>query len=411
MKLPKYLLTIVALPACFQSFAQSFLNTAGEDISLNNSEIQHIDSVKQKDITDLFPWNPDRKASNRQKMPGNTFYSLVPYAGYTLSTGFAVDLNTNVSFYTSPARTQNMSVVATDISYDSKSQAVFLTRSEIWAKDNNYKIVSDVRWERYPIDTYGLGTFTTFATNNNLDFNYLRVYGTVLKKIASDYYAGIGYNLDYHYNIYASGNSDNSVSDFTKYGQTDNSASSGLNVNFLYDNRKNPLNPLPGGYASVIYRQNLTALGSDANWRSLQFDLRKYFKLSSRSNSILAFWGMATFTSGNVPYLDLPVTGGDMYNNSGRGYAIGRYRGTNMLYLEAEYRFGITRNGLLGGVVFTNGQSFSEYNSNRFAMIAPAAGTGIRIKLNKHSNTNIGIDYGVGVMGSHGFFVNLGEVF
>lgn len=411
MKLSQYLLIIAAVLACFQSFSQSSLNTAGEEISLDNGQVQRTDSVRQRDITDLLPWNPDRKASNRQKMPGNTFYSLVPYAGYTLSTGFAVDVSSNISFYTSPFHNQNLSVIATDIGYDSKNQEVFLMRSEIWAKENSYKIVGDLRWEKFPISTYGLGTFTTFATNNNLDFNYVRVYETVLKKIATDYYAGIGYNLDYHYNIYASGNSNNSISDFAKYGQTANSASSGLNVNFLYDNRKNPLNPLTGGYASVIYRQNLTALGSDANWRSLQFDLRKYVKLSPLSNNVLAFWGMATFTSGNVPYLDLPATGGDMYNNSGRGYAIGRYRGTNMLYLEAEYRFGITRDGLLGAVVFANGQSFSEYHSNSFEMIAPAAGTGIRIKLNKHSNTNIGVDYGVGIMGSRGFFVNLGEVF
>jgi len=411
MKPPKQLLTIIAILPFFAGFSQSALNTSGQEAAPANTEYLPADSVTQKDITDIFPWNPDRKAFDKRKLPGNTYYSLVPYAGYTLSTGFAIDISSNVSFYTNPFRNENLSVIATDIGYDSKSQKVFLTRSEIWTAENNYKIVSDARWEKYPVNTYGLGTFTTFAQNNNLDFNYLRVYETVLKKIAPGYYAGIGYNLDYHYNISAGGNLDNPVSDFMKYGQTARSASSGVNFNFLFDNRKNPLNPLSGAYASVIYRQNLTFLGSDANWRSLQFDLRKYIKLSPQSNNVLAFWSMVTFTSGNAPYLDLPATGGDMYNNSGRGYAIGRYRGTNMLYLEAEYRFGITRNGLLGGVVFANGESFSEYHSNAFEMIAPAAGTGIRIKLNKHSNTNIGIDYGVGIMGSRGFFVNLGEVF
>jgi hypothetical protein len=66
---------------------------------------------------------------------------------------------------------------------------------------------------------------------------------------------------------------------------------------------------------------------------------------------------------------------------------------------------------LLGGVVFANGESFSELQSNVFKRIAPAAGTGIRIKLNKHSDSNICIDYGVGTGDSRGFFVSLGEVF
>jgi hypothetical protein len=120
---------------------------------------------------------------------------------------------------------------------------------------------------------------------------------------------------------------------------------------------------------------------------------------------------MAWFSSAGTPYLDLPQTAGDMYSNSGRGYAEGRFRGRDMLYLETEYRFGISHNGLFGGVVFANGQSFTDYPANTFKSVVPGTGAGIRIKINKHSETNVCIDYGVGTNGSHGFFVNLGEVF
>jgi hypothetical protein len=41
----------------------------------------------------------------------------------------------------------------------------------------------------------------------------------------------------------------------------------------------------------------------------------------------------------------------------------------------------------------------------------PGYGAGIRIKLSKHSNTNVAIDYGIGQGGSRGIFMNLGEVF
>jgi hypothetical protein len=82
-----------------------------------------------------------------------------------------------------------------------------------------------------------------------------------------------------------------------------------------------------------------------------------------------------------------------------------------MLYLESEYRFGITKNGLFGGVLFANAQSFSGAPSMRLQSVQPGAGAGIRIKLNKKSNTNIAIDYGFGTQGSQGLFVNVGEVF
>ncbi len=407
----KHIFTIIMLFAFYKAFSQSSLNNPEHLAVINSPATLPVDSIEQKDISDIFPKAADRKVSDNRKSPANAIYSFIPSAGYTLSTGFALDLSSNVVFYTSPFHSENSSVVTADIGYDSKSQKVFLTRAEIWTVDNEYKIISDLRWEKFPVNTYGLGTYTTFATNSNLDFNYMRIYGTILKKIAPDYYAGLGYDLDYHYNINATGSPNNPVSDFMKYGQTSRSASSGINFNFLFDSRKNPLNPLAGGYASISYRENSKFLGSDAGWRSLQFDLRKYIKLSSKSNNVLAIWSILSFTNGNAPYLDLPSTGNDMYNNSGRGYAIGRYRGSNMLYLECEYRFGITTNGLIGGVVFANGESFSEYRSNTFETVAPAAGAGLRIKLNKHSNTNICIDYGVGIKGSRGFFVNLGEVF
>ncbi|HKB44033.1 MAG TPA: hypothetical protein VKC90_06580, partial [Chitinophagaceae bacterium] len=380
---------------------QTPLGSTLQQTTATNSKAISVDSSRQKDLIDVVQKILDKKTSpEKRKLPKKANFSLIPYAGYTLSTGFVADISGNVGFYTSLAHNENYSIVAADLSYDTKSQKVFLTRSEIWTSGNNYKLVSDLRFEKYPTDTYGLGTFTTFATDNDVVYNYLRIYETVLKKITGDFYTGLGYNLDYHYNIVSGGNLNNSVSDFEKYGQTSKSSSSGINIDFLFDNRKNPFNPIGGTYANILFRENPTFLGSNANWQSILFDFRKYFRLSPNSNSTFAIWSIMQFTSGNVPYLDLPATGGDMYNNSGRGYAVGRFRGRNELYLEGEYRFGITRNGLLGAVIFANGESFSELKSNAFETMAPAAGTGIRIKLNKHSNSNICIDYGVGTGGS-----------
>jgi len=82
-----------------------------------------------------------------------------------------------------------------------------------------------------------------------------------------------------------------------------------------------------------------------------------------------------------------------------------------MNYLETEYRFRLTHNGLLGGVVFANVQSYKANLTSGPKSLAPAVGTGIRIKLNKTSGANLCIDYGIGQNGSKGFFVNLGEVF
>jgi hypothetical protein len=82
-----------------------------------------------------------------------------------------------------------------------------------------------------------------------------------------------------------------------------------------------------------------------------------------------------------------------------------------MLYLESEYRFQITNNGLLGGVVFVNAESLSAAPGTKLQSIQPAFGPGLRIKLNKVSRTNVAIDYGFGLQGSKGLFIDVGEAF
>jgi hypothetical protein len=156
----------------------------------------------------------------------------------------------------------------------------------------------------------------------------------------------------------------------------------------------------------------MKAFGSDANWQSLIVDVRKYFPLPVHSSNVLAFWNYDWLVlQGRPPYLDLPATSWDPNTNTGRGYIQGRFRSRRMLYFETEYRFVLTRNGLLGAVVFGNLQSFSNWPSNKFTTIQPAGGFGLRINLSTKSDTNIDLDYGFGAGGSKGLTVNIAEIF
>lgn len=361
------------------------------------------------DIINIIRHKTESLEANKKARRLN--FALIPTVGYTLSTGFALVMSGNVAFYTSTDHHENLSAIESDLAYDTKAQQLSITRSEIWAPDNAFKFVSDVRWEHFPTQTYGLGSLSTQAEQLNINYNFFRFYGTFYKPVGDDFYLGAGYNLDYHYNFSPGKSTGSSTADLQQYGLTSNSTSSGFNLDVLFDNRRNALNPLGGSYLNFMFSQNLTFLGSNSNWEAFQLDIRKYFRLSENSNNVLAFWSLTWLTNGHAPYLDLPANGEDMYSNTGRGYAQARFRGKDMLYLESEYRFGITNNGLFGGVLFANCETFAGYPTASFQKLIPAAGTGLRIKINKHSDTNACIDYGIGTNGSHGFFVNLGEVF
>ena len=371
------------------------------------------DTVKQTDVIDIITRILKIKSSSEGRtVAAKANFSVVPNIGYSLTTGLLADISGNVGFYTTADHAhQNLSDLDEDLNFDSKAQKLALLRGEIWGRANDYKFVVDVRWEKFPENTYGIGTFTTDATQNHINFNYERTYITYYKKLIPDNYLGLGYMLDYHYGISEEGTFNHTVSDFKTYGEPDHSISSGLAFSYLFDNRKNPINPKNGGYINFTFRENAGFMGSSSNWSALKLDMRRYLKLSPTSNNVLAFWSILWFTQGNVPYLDLPGTAEDMFNNTGRGYVQDRFIGKKMLYVESEYRYGITKNGLLGGVIFANAQSLSEYQTNTFKAVAPAVGAGLRVKFNKHSDTNVSIDYGYGFRGSQGVFLNLGEVF
>jgi Omp85 superfamily domain len=360
----------------------------------------------------IFLKHPGVRVDSSGKKAGKFYPAVLPSAEYTLETGLAFDLTGSLAFYTGEGVEDNISNIYLASVFTQKNQILMPLQANIWTKGNKFNIITDWRFEIFPQDTYGLGTLTTTADANPIDYNYLRFYSTLLKTIAHDFYLGFGYDVDYFWNVREVNPPGAIPTDFEKYGITSTSVSSGPTLNILYDGRRNEINPEPGYYASIIYRPNFTFLGSDVNWQSLQIDGRRYQHFPASSKNTLAFWTYDVFTlSGNPPYLNLPSTESDTYANMGRGYIGGRFRGRNMLYLESEYRYGILRNGFLGGVVFVNAQSFSEPVTNRFEAIAPGWGAGIRIKLNKFPHTNIALDYGFGLHGSQGIFANLGEVF
>ncbi len=377
---------------------------------------QKADSIPQKDLIDIVKslWKSKAHKQNDTLAPKvhNINVSVAPVLGYSLSTGAAAVMATNVAFYLGDKTQTNMSAISANVIYTQYNQVNIPLETNIWTKNNGYNITADWRLMLYPLQTYGLGTKTKDTDAALLNFTYVRFYQSILKNLGKDWYTGVGYNLDYYTKTTIGTLPENRIPEAVTYGIKPTSISSGATLNLLYNSRKNPNNPQGGEqYANVVFRHNSTLLKSDNAWQSLLIDLRKYVNIGNGRN-ILAFWSYNAFTlAGQPPYQVLSSTGWDTYNNTGRGYVQGRFRGKNMMYLESEYRFTLTRNGLLGGVLFANGESFSEPTTNRFQAVAFGYGLGLRVKLNKLSNANIAIDYGFGANGSRGFFVNLGEVF
>jgi hypothetical protein len=373
----------------------------------------------QQDIVDFFKSKFKKQqvvvdTLIKGKLPNSDFtYTILPAIGYTLQTRLAIILAGNLTFNTSQVPNQKLSSIYGNIAFTQNRQFTVPIQSNIWTKNNKFNFVGDMRFMIYPQSTFGLGgTNDLVKDENKMSYQYFRFYQTVLTEFRKNLYGGIGYMLDLRWAIHEDGYADGHESDFAKYNPQTESVSSGIALNMLYDNRSNAINPDKGFYSNLIYRINPTWMGSNSSWQSILLDVRKYFQLSKKMHRVLGFWSYNWIvTSGNPPYLDLPSTAWDAYTNTGRGFIQGRFRSKKMLYLESEFRTDITRNGLLGAVAFFNVQSFDEWPQGGFQYLQPAGGFGLRIKLNRISNTNVTIDYGFGKGGSHGLFINVGEIF
>jgi outer membrane protein assembly factor BamA len=341
-----------------------------------------------------------------------TRISVMPAAGYTLQTGLGALLSGNASFYTS--KTANQSVIASSIAYTEYHQTIFPILSDIWTSGNKYHFSTDWRYLKYPSITYGLGSRSDIDAGYTLDYSAIRLHQTLTRRISGHFYAGVGWDFDYFWNIREVDTPAGvSTTSFERYtgGHTTEQAN-GPVLAALYDSRDNPINASTGWLLKADLHLHPEWAGNTNNWNAFIIDARKYMRFPASSNNVLAFWTYDWFTKrGRPPYLMLPNTGGDPSSNTGRGYIQGRYRGNNFIYLESEYRLQLTRNGLFGAVIFANAQSVTRDGIRNVDIIAPGYGAGLRVKLNKFNNTNLAIDYGFGLDGSQGLFINLGEVF
>jgi hypothetical protein len=364
-----------------------------------------------KDIIDVIIAGFHLKLPEAPRLKQKVNFSIMPISTATASGNRVLVSSVNVAFTIDAKDSTNLSTMFFLPYTDFYQNIGFGTKQNIWTARNMWNIPGELRLSSLAQETYGLGGATTNHDKVQLNYKNIRAYFTSNRKLVDYFFAGIGVNYDRYYKVTTIG-SEISPNAFEKYGvgTGPSSFASGVTFNFLHDSRKNSINAGNSLYYTVIYRVNPTFLQNENQWTSIYADVRKYIPISSLRRKILAFWGYYWGAYGKVPYFNLPGTQLELAGRSGRGYSQARFRGKQMLYLESEYRFDISRNKLFGGVLFANLQSFTEPETNTFRYIAPAAGIGARIKFNKQSDTNLTLDFGVG-KNSFNFYIGLGEFF
>lgn len=366
---------------------------------------------------------------------------LVPVIGANPATGFMFGVGGQYAFKMPGAETL-YSFLSGSLQFTTKNQMLVLLKNNVYTKNNRIFFSGDWRYLIFSQSTYGLGTnspeggildyqynvggleTSSDSLTQPMKFNFLRLYQSASFNIRKGIYAGIGYNLDSYFKIEDErlrldpGNQ--LITSHYAYSQaygfnTTHYVSSALNVNLVFDTRDNMINPYKGHYALLSWRGAMKWLGSYINGNFFYGEWRSFHPLSKRNpRHLIAFWLMGNFSpEGEFPYLILPATAYDQRSRSARGYTQGRFRGNNLVYGEAEYRFPISAcGGILGGVLFMNATTTNspKQSLELFESVKPGYGAGLRVMIDKKSRTNLSVDMGFGEKSS-GFYLAVSETF
>jgi outer membrane protein assembly factor BamA len=373
----------------------------------------------QVDVNDVYrsAFQKLRKRPPRNKKSGSL--ALLPTIGYNPSTGFAFGADISGTRYLGDPDNTTLSVFDAFATVSTNELALVQLTHNVYTRENKWNIQGTYNLGKTIVLDHGLGTGKE-TPEIPIRYKFMRLSEYVYKSIMPDFYAGAGITFNYYGDIDEELDGAEGIKKYNYHYSMKNGYpthsyyANGLLINLQYNTRDQPYRPYKGLYVDLILRANQKWLGSEKNALQLKTELRKYWGLSrSNPEHVLAYWLWGTYLlNGSVPYLELPGTGSDVNQRLGRAYTISRFKGPSFFYNEMEYRFPITRDKLLSGVAFFNVETASNQAGIKlFNYWEPGAGAGIRILFDKHTRSNLCIDYGIGNYGARGVFVGLNEVF
>ncbi|MCP5108681.1 MAG: BamA/TamA family outer membrane protein [bacterium] len=325
-----------------------------------------------------------------------------PIVFYTPETKFAFGAAGSYIFRLAGCKKETRpSSISPIVIYTTKKQFQAGLNSDLYFKNNNYRLETQFRLQKFPNKFFGVGNQTLEDDEELYTSKNIYLFLSFEKRIVKGFNIGIQYHFD-----------DWKITETTEDGQLMNGTIpgstegkiSGLGFLLKRDTRDNIFSPLKGDFFEFYARFYKEFLGSDYDYTELNLNLRKYINIVS--NHVFAVQAMVKSQTGTVPFLQLARMGGQF---NMRGYFDGRFRDKNLLLFQAEYRMPILRRfGVVGfaGVGNVAGK-FSELKMGEFKT---SYGFGFRYLFDKKEKIWLRVDFGFG-KDSSGFYFSIFEAF
>jgi len=330
-------------------------------------------------------------------------YLPVPIYSHTLEAGdiFGLAKFNLIDLYKGDTITRP-SKISGVFTTSTKGRINFSLSTEFILKDNKYIFLSYINYKKTPEFVLGIGNDVSKADKEEISNTRIRFNIVALRKISQYFYVGPGFDISNYYNMKVDSNSI-----MKKEGAL--GLTGGLNVGFglgaAFDSRDNRYNSTKGAYIILTSTFYGSAIGSEYTFSKVNLDARKYF--NPWFKHVIAFQVTSNYSSGDVPYYNLALMGGDAQM---RGYYEGAIRDKVLIDGQVEYRMPIWNIFGIAGWVGT-GRVAPSYSQMELKNLWLSYGLGARIRVDSKHNTNLRIDFGFGQEGANAFIIGFAEAF
>ena len=305
---------------------------------------------------------------------------------------------------------------------DEKSPPSIASLAGIYSTNNSYVLLASARL--YWKEDKNRATFIAGPMRINHDVNYSidgsedlhLVYSELRslisleysRKIISDFYLGLlymGVKTRYRFDQGTDEENDFAEEFFKENDISDNFISS-LGLVFSFDTRDYIYNPTKGFMFNIRPKFYTDWLGSDNDYVDTDYNVRYYIPIKEKQ--VMAFSLAGGFATGDVPF-----DGYQSYGRSNlRGYETGKFRGENMVALQAEYRRNIYNRW--GAVAFAGtGSVWGNEEALDFSERTwlPSIGVGVRYMISLKKRINLRLDFAKGIDDNSGVYFGIMEAF
>lgn len=338
--------------------------------------------------------------------PSKPQFLAYPTLAYAPETSWEFGISSLYVFYAKRDTSNRLSEVSAFSFFTLERQYGVILDNALYSDNNKWFVLGHTKFQSYPLLYFGIGPTSNSEHIAQVNAVTIQARQRVLHKIRKNLYVGAEFDfqrLSRVEFIPTHGHPIHLPTGHTGYANLE------MGLGLVYDNRHNVLNVRHGVYSEIAYLHSDKSWGSDYNMSTVFVDQRVFIPVQKRN--VLALQAIGQFNSGDVPFNQLALMGGEMMM---RGYYLGRYRDKNIMAAQAEFRmlplpFSFTKRWGVAGFLAA-GSVFQSWDHLQLNHWVVAGGGGIRFLLFPKKDIYTRVDVAFTREGP-GFYIFVGEAF